>query len=156
MRRRIEFAAGAPNSGGAREDRLGRYRLPRQTMVKAFLSELGHAVEDFGQSNKPFDYPLRFHCRCAPKCGGRTLLRRQRVSPPTGKGICRQLTTNGPPSQREYFVSARRSGRRPHAAPVEVWLKTPYEGGRHDRRVEKIAEIEAKERLGPGPSEGSR
>jgi len=25
---------------------------------------------------------------------------------------------------------------------VDVWLKTPYEGGRHDRRIEKIAEIE--------------
>lgn len=28
---------------------------------------------------------------------------------------------------------------------VDVWLKTPYEGGRHDRRIEKIAEIENKE-----------
>lgn len=28
---------------------------------------------------------------------------------------------------------------------VDVWLKTPYEGGRHDRRIEKIAEIENKQ-----------
>lgn len=28
---------------------------------------------------------------------------------------------------------------------VDVWLKTPYEGGRHDRRIEKIADIENKE-----------
>ena len=28
---------------------------------------------------------------------------------------------------------------------VEVWLKTPYEGGRHDRRIEKIADIENKQ-----------
>ena len=29
---------------------------------------------------------------------------------------------------------------------VEVWLKTPFEGGRHDRRVEKIGRIESDER----------
>lgn len=27
---------------------------------------------------------------------------------------------------------------------VEVWLKTEYEGGRHDRRLQKIAEYEAR------------
>jgi ribose 5-phosphate isomerase B len=27
---------------------------------------------------------------------------------------------------------------------LDVWLKTPFEGGRHERRVEKIAEIEAR------------
>ncbi len=25
---------------------------------------------------------------------------------------------------------------------IEIWLNTPFEGGRHARRVEKIAEIE--------------
>ena len=25
---------------------------------------------------------------------------------------------------------------------VEVWLNTPFEGGRHTRRIEKIAELE--------------
>ena len=29
---------------------------------------------------------------------------------------------------------------------VEVWLKTEFEGGRHQRRVEKIAEIEARQK----------
>jgi ribose 5-phosphate isomerase B len=28
---------------------------------------------------------------------------------------------------------------------IDVWLKTPFEGGRHERRVAKIAEYEAKE-----------
>lgn len=28
---------------------------------------------------------------------------------------------------------------------VRVWLETPFDGGRHARRVEKIAQIEAKE-----------
>jgi ribose 5-phosphate isomerase B len=29
---------------------------------------------------------------------------------------------------------------------VELWLKTPFEGGRHARRVSKICEIEAEVR----------
>jgi ribose 5-phosphate isomerase B len=28
---------------------------------------------------------------------------------------------------------------------VEVWLETPFEGGRHQRRVEQIADIEKEE-----------
>jgi len=33
---------------------------------------------------------------------------------------------------------------------VDVWLKTAFEGGRHDRRVKKIAEYEQKEFLHGG------
>jgi ribose 5-phosphate isomerase B len=29
---------------------------------------------------------------------------------------------------------------------VEIWLKTPFEGGRHARRVEKIIEMERRPR----------
>ncbi|MCC6511771.1 MAG: ribose 5-phosphate isomerase B [Pirellulaceae bacterium] len=35
-------------------------------------------------------------------------------------------------------------GNRPVADLVRVWLETAFEGGRHERRLEKIAEIEAK------------
>jgi ribose 5-phosphate isomerase B len=31
---------------------------------------------------------------------------------------------------------------------VEIWLKTPFDGGRHARRVEKLALLEREERLG--------
>jgi ribose 5-phosphate isomerase B len=31
---------------------------------------------------------------------------------------------------------------------LQTWLETPFEGGRHSRRVEKIAEIEQQERQG--------
>lgn len=27
---------------------------------------------------------------------------------------------------------------------IEIWLKTPFEGGRHQRRIDKIREIEKK------------
>jgi ribose 5-phosphate isomerase B len=34
-------------------------------------------------------------------------------------------------------------GNRPVVDLVRVWLETPFEGGRHQRRLQKIAEIEA-------------
>jgi ribose 5-phosphate isomerase B len=34
---------------------------------------------------------------------------------------------------------------------VDTFLKTPFAGGRHQRRVDKIAEIEREERLATGP-----
>ncbi len=33
---------------------------------------------------------------------------------------------------------------------VEIWLKTEFEGGRHARRVDKIAKIEEEHQRGPG------
>ncbi len=36
-------------------------------------------------------------------------------------------------------------GNRPVVDLVRVWLDTPFEGGRHERRLQKIAEIEAKQ-----------
>lgn len=35
-------------------------------------------------------------------------------------------------------------GNRPVADLVRVWLETPFEGGRHERRLKKIAAIEAR------------
>lgn len=35
-------------------------------------------------------------------------------------------------------------GNRPVADLVRVWLDTPFEGGRHERRLQKIANIEAR------------
>lgn len=37
-------------------------------------------------------------------------------------------------------------GNRPVVDLVKVWLETAFEGGRHQRRLEKIAEIESKHR----------
>ncbi len=35
---------------------------------------------------------------------------------------------------------------------IDVWLKTPFEGGRHERRVAKIAEYERRECEAPPPT----
>lgn len=37
-------------------------------------------------------------------------------------------------------------GNRPVADLVRIWLDTAFEGGRHERRLQKIAEIEARSR----------
>jgi ribose 5-phosphate isomerase B len=37
---------------------------------------------------------------------------------------------------------------------VDVWLRTAFEGGRHDRRVRKIAGYEQKESECPEPGKG--
>jgi ribose 5-phosphate isomerase RpiB len=31
---------------------------------------------------------------------------------------------------------------------VEIWMKTEFEGGRHERRVEKIHQLEQEQRKG--------
>ena len=36
---------------------------------------------------------------------------------------------------------------------VEIWLKTEFEGGRHQRRLDKIATIEQTHNCGDGPIE---
>jgi len=42
-------------------------------------------------------------------------------------------------------LSADMLGERLIDRMVEIWLNTPFEGGRHARRVEKIAELEQKQ-----------
>jgi len=141
-----------------------------KTMVKAFLSELGHGVEDFGtHSNKPFDYPDAAFPAAeavrAKKCDLGVLFCG------TGNGMC--IAANKVKGVRAALchdeLTAEMARRHNNAnilclpadlvgealmrRMIEVWLKTPYEGGRHDCRVEKIAEIEARERS--GPSEGA-
>jgi ribose 5-phosphate isomerase B len=37
---------------------------------------------------------------------------------------------------------------------VEIWLHTPFEGGRHARRIAKIAELERRNGKAPSPANG--
>jgi ribose 5-phosphate isomerase B len=47
-------------------------------------------------------------------------------------------------------LSADLLGERLVERMIELWLSTPFEGGRHARRLEKIAELE-REMGGPKP-----
>lgn len=52
-------------------------------------------------------------------------------------------------------VGARYTDENAAAEYVNLFLDTPFDGGRHARRLEKIAAIEAEEAAGPGCRSGS-
>ena len=123
------------------------------------LRELGHEVEDMGsQSDEPSDYPAI----CAAV--GRLVRdgRAERGIVLGGSGQGEQIAANKVRGVRAALcndlVTARLSRAHNDAnvlamggrivAPglareiLQVWLATGFEGGRHRRRVEQIAEIE--------------
>jgi ribose 5-phosphate isomerase B len=129
------------------------------------LKELGHEVEDLGtDSEEPADYP--------PICAAvaRTVQdgRADRGVVLGGSGQGEQIAANKVRGTRAALCNdlytarmARRHndanvlamGARIVAPPLarqilEVWLDTEFEGGRHQRRIEQIGEIEAEEASG--------
>jgi ribose 5-phosphate isomerase B len=48
-------------------------------------------------------------------------------------------------------LSADLLGEDQMAQMIRIWLETPFEGGRHARRLDKIAKIEAEQCEKPGP-----
>jgi ribose 5-phosphate isomerase B len=131
--------------------------------LKAHLSEtlisLGHDVGDLGtDSEEPVDYP--------PICAavGRAVVKGEadRGIVLGGSGQGEQMTANKIRGVRAALCNdlytARMSrehndanvlsiGARIVAAPLAdeiltLWLTTPFEGGRHERRIAEIAEIE--------------
>lgn len=142
-----------------------------KTVIRAFLEDLGHQVVDFGTtSNRPYDYPdAAFPAAQAVRSGQCDL---GVLFCGTGNGMCiaankvrgiraalchDELTTEMARRHNNANVlclPADLVGEALMRRMIEVWLKTPFEGGRHDRRVEKIQEIEQRER-GDGSSSPS-
>ena len=133
-----------------------------KTHIKSVLQELGHAVDDFGtDSTKPMDYPdpAAAAARAVQehKCDLGILF--------CGTGIGMSVTANKIHGIRAALchdeLTAEMARRHNNANVlclpadlvgealmrriVEVYLKTPFEGGRHEGRVEKINQIERKE-----------
>ncbi len=130
--------------------------------IKELLSSKGHEVLDFG-TNAPngCDYPDLAYPTCKAITEGKAevgvLL--------CGSGIGMCISANKVRGIRAALahdeLTAEMSRRHNNANVlclpadllgdeltrriVEVWLRTPFEAGRHDRRVRKIAEYEAKE-----------
>jgi ribose 5-phosphate isomerase B len=131
--------------------------------LKAHLSEtlisLGHEVDDLGtDSEEPVDYP--------PICAavGRAVMKgeadRGIVLGGSGQGeqmtankirgvraaLCNDLYTAR--MSREHndanvlSIGARIVARQLADEIMTLWLTTPFEGGRHERRIAQIAEIE--------------
>lgn len=123
--------------------------------IKRFLLENGHEVEDFGtHSEEAVDYPLFIRPAAEAVAGGSC----ERGIVLGGSGNGEAMTANRVPGvrcalcwNRESALLARRHndanvlslGERllPLDLALEivrVWLETPFDGGRHLRRVQQI------------------
>jgi ribose 5-phosphate isomerase B len=124
------------------------------------LRRLGHEVDDRGtHSDAPVDYPPI----CADAARQVTLGLADRAIVIGGSGQGEQITANKVPGARAALCNdlyTARLSRAHNDANVlamggrivgtglaedilTVWLTTPFEGGRHQRRLDQIAEIEA-------------
>src|ERR1700751_855525 len=123
--------------------------------VKQFLGTLGHEVRDFGTFNEePVDYPL--FIRPAAEAVARGECERGIVFGGSGngeamaankvRGIRCALCWNeelARLSRRHNDANVLSIGQRVIAEDlalkiVQIWLETPFEGGRHIRRVEQL------------------
>jgi len=130
--------------------------------IIARLSELGFEVSDFGtDSTKSFDYPDAAFAAAQSVQNGESNVGLLFCG--TGNGMC--ITANKLHGIRAALchdeLTAEMSRRHNNANMlclpadlvgdalmlriVEVWLNTEFEGGRHERRVSKISEIESKQ-----------
>jgi ribose 5-phosphate isomerase B len=128
-------------------------------VLKAFLAGLGHAVEDFGCSSaEACDYPDFIAPAAEAVAAGRC----ERGIVPGGSGNGEAMAANKVPGIRAAVVTddfTAEMARRHNDANVAsfgtrvltaeriqrlaaIFLDTPFEGGRHLRRIEKIAALE--------------
>ena len=124
-------------------------------MFKARLAELGHEVKDFGtDSELPVDYPLFCHPVAVAVASGDT----ERGIVIGGSGNGEAMVANRVKGVRAalcWNVESAELGRRHNNANVlsigermvseelaiqilEMWLNTPFDGGRHQRRIDEI------------------
>jgi ribose 5-phosphate isomerase B len=136
---------------------------PLKEALKAFLKEEGHEVEDFGtDSEEMVDYPDFCAAAARAVVDGRA----DRGIVLGGSGQGEQLAANkvrgtraalcndlylAELSRRHNDANVLAMGGRIVAVAlaqeiVRLWLATPFEGGRHARRLEQVAEIERGER----------
>ena len=145
---RVRFAIGSDHAG---------YRLKQH--LEQVLKEEGHDVEDLGtDSEEAVDYP--------PICAavGRVVAdgRADRGIVLGGSGQGEQISANKVRGVRaalcndlytaEYSrrhndanvlsIGARIVGEGLADEILRVWIETPFEGGRHQRRIDEITEIE--------------
>lgn len=132
---------------------------PIRDMVLGLLRQLGHEVVDVGSyDNKPVDYPdIASLVACKVSRGE---VDRGVLLGGMGIGMC--IAANKFPGVRAapchddwmaaisrrhcdlnvLCLSAAILGGEPIRRIVETWLNTPFDGGRHARRVKKIALLE--------------
>jgi ribose 5-phosphate isomerase B len=145
----MRIAIGADHAGLALKEHL-----------KKTLAGLGHQVEDMGtHSDAPVDYPPICAAVARAVVGGRA----HRGIVLGGSGQGEQIAANKIAGIRAALCNDLYTARlsRLHndanvlaiggriVAPaladeiLSLWLETPFEGGRHQRRIDQIAELEA-------------
>ncbi len=148
MPEKIKIALGADHAGFALKERVREYLLKK-----------GYEVEDYGtESTEAVDYP-DFAQKVAKRVAAKEATYGVLVC---GTGLGMELAANKVPGIRatpcQDTLSARLArehndanvltmgGRLIDEATaqkvLDVWLSTPFAGGRHDRRVKKIDAIE--------------
>lgn len=124
-------------------------------MLVQFLTDLGHSVVDFGtSSDEPTDYPD--HIRPAVQAVSRGEFDRGIVLGGSGNGeaivanrirgirctLCWDIESarlsRSHNDSNVLSLGARMLSEESARAIVEIWLTTPFDGGRHSRRIEKI------------------
>ena len=134
--------------------------------IRDFLEELGHSVTDFGtHSNEPVDYPL--FIRPVAEAVGRGEFERGIVLGGSGngeaivanrvKGIRCALCWNEESARlgRQHnnanllSLGQRMVSLQTALEIVRIWLETPFEGGRHQRRIDLIDAVATAE---PAPT----
>lgn len=139
---------------------------PAKERIKALLESLGEQVVDYGtDSPKPCDYPDAGLQVASEVAGGKC----ERGILLCGSGIGMSITANKVPGVRAALchdeLTAQMARRHNDAnilclpadlvgdalmqSIVKLWLKTEFEGGRHQRRVEKILAYEQEHRCPP-------
>ncbi|MBI5083122.1 MAG: ribose 5-phosphate isomerase B [Acidobacteria bacterium] len=135
----------------------GGFRM--KELLKPILTELGWFVRDVGVfEEKAVDYPDIAHAVAVLVAGGKAAL----GVVVDGAGIGSSMAANKVPGIRAALcydrASARNSREHNHANVLTLggrmltesqaadvlrtWLATPYGGGRHQARIDKITEIE--------------
>ncbi|TNF72926.1 MAG: ribose 5-phosphate isomerase B [Acidobacteria bacterium] len=128
--------------------------------IKEFLTAAGHEVVDFGtDSEESVDYPLYIRPAAEAVAAGDC----DRAIVLGGSGNGEAMAANRVPGVRCALCWDERTARlaREHndanalslgqrlispetaLAIVKTWLETPFEGGRHVRRIQMIDQIEA-------------
>lgn len=138
---------------------------PMRSIILAKLQELGHEVIDYGaQGDCSVDYPDYAKPALEALVNGRV----DRAILVCGSGIGMSIAANRIPAVRcalatDLFAAemsrrhndanclalrAREQSPELNAQIVEKWLATPFEGGRHLRRIEKIETLADEVRRG--------
>ncbi|HEV3227425.1 MAG TPA: ribose 5-phosphate isomerase B [Acidimicrobiales bacterium] len=136
--------------------------LLKQHLLKV-LSDLGHDSIDLGtDSEEPVDYP--YYCAAVARAVVRGEADRGIVLGGSGQGeqlaankvrgaraaLCNDLFTARLSRQHNNANVLSMGGRivAPGLADeiLKLWLETEFEGGRHEKRLEQLAQIEEEER----------